>query len=133
MKIYYKFYDTIQSVMKEYNLKHFAHIGDAVWEVFIRKIVIDTVNVQKAMHEMTIRYVNAEFQAFIIEKITPNLKENELALVKRGLNLSLTAQKKNKQNIHRHANAFEVLIGYLYLNDRKRLDEIFEIIREKEL
>lgn len=119
--------------MKEYNLKHFAHIGDAVWELFIREIIIERFNTQKGLHQNTIKYVNANFQSFALETILPDLTEEEKETVKRGRNLPLTAQKKNNQNIHRLATAFEVLIGSLYLTNKPRLNEIFEIMREKAL
>lgn len=117
--------------MEKYNLKHYAHIGDAVWELFIREYVINVAKTQKALHNTTIKYVNANFQAEILEKL--ELKENEKELVKRGRNLPLSIGKKNNQATHRFATAFEVLVGYLYLNDKKRLEEIFEFIKKEAL
>ncbi len=117
--------------MKEYNLKHFAHMGDAVWEVFARKIAIDKANTQKALHIETTKLVRADFQADLFDKIEPYLKENEKELAKRGRNLPLTVKKKSNQNIHRKATAFEVLIGFFYLSDKKRLEEFFKIIKKE--
>lgn len=117
--------------MESYNLKQYAHIGDAVWEVFIREYVIGYAKTQKTLHNETVKYVNAGFQASVLEKL--ELKNNEEELVKRGLNLHLASCKRNNQNIHRHASGFEVLIGYLYLNDKKRLDELFEFIQKEAL
>lgn len=119
--------------MKEYNLKHYAHIGDAVFELFIREFVINLANTQKAIHQNTIKYVNANFQSSLLNLLEEYLTEEEKEITKRGRNLPLTAQKKNNQNIHRHATAFEVLIGFLYLNNKERLNEIFEIIKTNAL
>ena len=119
--------------MSEYNLKKYAHIGDAVWELFIREYVIQKFSVQKAIHNNTVKYVNADFQSALIEILEPYLTDNEKELLKRGRNLSLTVAKKHNPQIHRLATAFEVLIGYFYLNDKKRLNKIFEIIKEKAL
>ncbi len=119
--------------MKEYNLKHYAHIGDAVWEIFIRLYSIEKSNTQKGLHELTVSYVNADFQAKIHDLITDELKSSEKEILKRGQNLPLSVNKKNKQSIHRHATALEVLVGFLYLNDKKRLNELFEIIKSKAL
>lgn len=119
--------------MTEYNLKHYAHIGDAVWELFIREYVIQKFNVQKAIHNNTVKYVNADFQSSLIEILEPLLTEDEKELLKRGRNLSLTISKKHNPQTHRYATAFEVLIGYFYLNDKARLNRIFEIIKEKAL
>lgn len=119
--------------MEKYNLNHFAHIGDAVWELFIREIAITTASARKNIHKNTIKYVNAEFQSSTLALIEPHLTDDEKGIVRRGLNLPLTAQKKNNQNIHRHATAFEVLVGSLYLSNKKRLNELFDIIKEKAL
>ena len=119
--------------MKEYNLKHYAHIGDAVFELFVREIVINSVNTQKAIHQMTIKYVNANYQSELLNYLEEFLTEDEKELTRRGRNLPLTANKKNNQTTHRQATALEVLIGFLYLNDKKRLEELFEIINKKGL
>lgn len=123
-------YDRIQN-MKEYNLKHYAHLGDAAWELFIREYVIDIANTQKALHNLTVKYVNANFQALLLEKL--ELNEYEKEITKRGRNLPLSVGKKNNQNIHHFATAFEVLIGYLYINDKKRLNELFDFIKKEAL
>ena len=117
--------------MENYNLKHFAHIGDAVWELFIREHIIKLANTQKKLHELTVKYVNAEFQARTLNLLELNDKEKEL--VKRGRNLPLSIGKKNNQQIHHLATAFEVLIGHHYLEDKTRLNQLFEIIKEKAL
>lgn len=119
--------------MSEYNLKHFAHIGDAVWELFIREYIIDFSHTQKAIHNNTVKYVNAEFQANALNLIKDDLTEGELELVKRGRNLRLTVNKKNNPEIHTLATAFEVLLGYCYLKDKARLQKLFEIIALKAL
>ena len=119
--------------MAEYNLRHYAHIGDAVWELFIREYVIKKFNVQKAIHNNTVKYVNADFQSSLIELLNLYLTEDEKEILKRGRNLSLTISKKHNPKIHRCATSFEVLIGYLYLNNKARLNQIFEIIKEKAL
>ena len=119
--------------MTEYNLKQYAHIGDAVWELFIREFVIQKFSVQKTIHTETVKYVNADFQSSLIELLEPYLTDDEKELLKRGRNLSLTISKKHNPQTHRLATAFEVLIGYFYLNNKPRLNQIFEIINEKAL
>ena len=111
-----------------YNLKHYAYIGDCVWELFIREIIITKTQKQDLMHKMSTKFVNAQAQADILENIIDKLSEEELEIQKRGRNLKITINKKSNPKIHSLATSFEVLIGYWYLNDKKRLDEIFEII-----
>lgn len=80
------------------------------------------------MHEITTKYVCANFQAEIISILLDKLNETELEIQKRGRNLKITINKKNNPKIHALATSFEVLIGYLYINNKNRLDEIFTLI-----
>ena len=111
-----------------YNLKHYAYIGDCVFELFIREIIIAKTQKQDAMHKMSTKFVNAKAQADILETIINQLSEEELEIQKRGRNLKMTINKKSNPKIHALATSFEVLIGYWYLNDKNRLNEILEII-----
>jgi len=112
----------------KYNLKHYAYIGDAVWEIFIRKLVIKKTEKQELMHKLSTKYVCANKQAEIVNNILESLNEDELEIRKRGRNLKITINKKNNPAVHSLATSFETLIGYLYLNNQERLDEILKII-----
>ncbi len=112
----------------EYSLKHYAYIGDCVWELFIRKIVIKKTQIQNTMHKYSTQYVCASKQSEILGLITEKLTEAELEIQKRGRNLKISINKKNNPQIHANATSFEVLIGYWYLNDKNRLKEIFNFI-----
>lgn len=114
-----------------YNLKHYAYIGDCVYELFIRKLVIKKTQNQSIMHKLTTSFVNAQAQADILEKIYNNLKDDEIEIQKRGRNLKISINKKSNPKIHTLATSFEVLIGYLYLENRERLEEIFKIIKKE--
>ena len=81
------------------------------------------------MHKMSTKYVNAQAQANIFEIIIENLNKEESEIQKRGRNLKITINKKSNPKIHALATSFEVLIGYWYLNNKNRLNEIFEIIK----
>ena len=113
----------------DYNLKHYAYIGDCVFELFIREIVISKTQKQDMMHKISTKFVNAQAQADILEKIIEHLTPQELEIQKRGRNLKITINKKSNPKIHALATSFEVLIGYWHLNDKERLNEIFEIIK----
>lgn len=112
-----------------YNLKHYAYIGDCVFELFIRELVIAKTQKQDMMHKMSTKFVNAQAQADILESIFEYLNEEELEIQKRGRNLKITINKKSNPKIHALATSFEVLVGYWYLNDKERLNEIFEKIK----
>ena len=113
----------------EYNLKPYAYIGDCVWELFIRELVIQKTQVQQKMHQLSTKYVCAQAQAEILNLILDKLTEDETEIQKRGRNLKISINKKNNPKIHSLATSFEVLIGYLYLNKKERLNELFEIVK----
>ena len=114
--------------MEELNIKHFAHIGDSCWELYVRsKTIYLTGNLNK-LHNYTVALVNASFQTKVVEYLKPYLTEEESDLVRRGSNIK-TARRFNK-NLHRIATGLEVLTGYLYLNNKERLNELKKITDE---
>ena len=110
---------------EKFALKNYAHIGDAVWEVFVRNYVIEKTSNSKQLHKMTTDRVNATFQMNMLEIITPKLTEYELELVRRARNLPIPIGRRSIQHDYRLATAFEVLIGLWYLEDRERLEYFY--------
>lgn len=113
-------------------LKNFAHIGDAVWEVFVRDYVIKKTSNSKLLHQMTVERVNATFQKQMLDFISNYLTEDEKELARRARNLPIPVGRKTIQHDYRLATAFEVLIGFWYLNDRERLNEFWTIFKNLE-
>ena len=109
-------------------LKSIAHLGDAVYELFIRERTVFLAHKVDDLHKLTTSLVNASFHAELLDYLKPELTDRELNLVKRARNLSLTSAKRKEQKIHRISTSFEALIGYLYLTDHKRLEEIFGLV-----
>lgn len=111
-------------------LRNYAHIGDAVWEVFVRDYTIrKTSNAQK-LHKKTTDRVNAAFQAEMLESIMSELTEEEKELVRRARNLPIPVGRKNIQSIYRPATAFEVLIGFWYLHNSERLEYFYNLFKQ---
>lgn len=119
-------------LQEELALKNYAHIGDAIWEVFVRTYVIYKTSNSKNLHKMTTDRVNATFQKDMLNFIMPNLTEEEQELARRGRNLPIPVGRKNIQADYRQATAFEVLIGYWHLHNKQRLEEIYQIIKTTE-
>ena len=116
-------------IQEELALKNYAHIGDAIWEVFVRTYVIYKTSNSKMLHKMTTDRVNATFQKDMLNYIMSNLTEEEQELARRGRNLPIPVGRKNIQADYRQATAFEVLIGYWHLHNQQRLEEIYQIIK----
>lgn len=111
---------------EKFELKNYAHIGDAVWEVFVRNYVIRKTSNSKQLHKLTTDRVNATFQMEMLEFIQSDLTEEEHELVRRGRNLPIPIGRKSIQHDYRLATAFEVLIGYWYLHDKSRLNYFYK-------
>ncbi|WP_051688294.1 Mini-ribonuclease 3 [Desulfofalx alkaliphila] len=107
-----------------------AYIGDAVYEVVVRKYLIAKGLVRaNKLHRQAIKYVRAGSQAKILFALENKLTDEEVAVVRRGRNAkSGHVPKGSRVMEYRHSTAFESLIGYLYLKgDLARLNEILEI------
>lgn len=115
-----------------FTLKNYAHIGDAVWEVFVRTYTIFKTSNSKLLHKITTDRVNATFQKDMLLLITPELTEEEHELVRRGRNLSIPIGRRSIQADYRQATAFEVLIGYWYMHDKDRLNYFYELFKKTE-
>lgn len=116
--------------METLNLKGYAHLGDAVYEVFVREKIIFLTSKLAKMHKYNTALVCAAFQCELLDVLEPHLTEQESDLVRRGRNIQISSARKVSQKLHRLATGFEVLIGYLYLNDKDRLESIFSIINK---
>ena len=118
--------------MVDLALRNYAHLGDAVWEIFVREYVIYKTSNSRMLHKLTTERVNASFQTEMLYMIEEYLTEEEAELARRGRNLSIPIGRKAIQNVYRPATAFEVLIGYWFLNDKQRLDFFYEKIKSTE-
>ena len=105
-----------------------AYIGDAVYELIIRTLVVAKGNKQvNKLHKESSSLVKASTQADMIKNIKEILTEDEEVIFKRGRNAKSFSKAKNAtMSEYRQATGFEALIGYLYLS--KKSDRMIEII-----
>lgn len=104
-----------------------AYIGDSVYELFIRTHLVNTTGLKPHnLHIEAIKYVKANSQKNILNKIHDDLTEEEKDIVRRGRNADNHHLPKNATvEEYKYSTAFEALIGYLYLTKQdKRLKEI---------
>ncbi len=114
--------------MDEMNLKNYAYIGDAVWELHIREKTIKQTNNPTNLHKITTEKVKMGFQAYLLGQLTSLLTEEEQEIARRGRNLSIPVGRRQNQGEYRLATAFETLIGWWYLHDMERLSAIYNFL-----
>lgn len=107
-----------------------AYIGDAIYEIIIRTIIVEgsngTVNI---LHKRSSSLVNAGAQAEILNAILEELSEEELTIYRRGRNAkSHTSAKNASIHDYRVATGFEALMGWLYLNGKT--ERCVELVRQ---
>lgn len=123
--------------LRTYSPLTLAYIGDGVYELVIRTILVKKGNCPvNQLHRHASRLVKAGAQSAMMEILEPELTEEELAVYKRGRNAkSPTMAKHATMADYRRATGFEALIGYLYLKEEfERIVELVRLgIREEEL
>lgn len=121
--------------IRTYSPLTLAYIGDGIYELYIRTILVSRGNCQAGkLHKRASRLVKAPTQALMAECLESELTEEEEAVYKRGRNArSYTVAKNATVGQYRKATGFEALMGYLYLTGqynrmidliRKGMDEI---------
>ena len=106
-----------------------AYIGDAVYELIIRSVLVSMGNrpVNKLNKDAT-SLVKASAQSEIIKLISDSLSDKEYTVFKRGRNSSPHTMAKNaSMTDYKYATGFEALIGFLYLDNR--CDRALELIK----
>ncbi len=110
--------------LNRYSPLALAFMGDSVYEIIIRSIVVQTANRPAGqLNKLKIKFVNAAAQARMAEILEGELSEDELDAYKRGRNAkSYTSAKNQSITDYRKATGLEALCGYLYLKgDTERL------------
>ena len=107
-----------------------AYIGDCVYDLIIKSIVIGKGNRQvQKLHQDTSNLVQASTQSTMMREMQLELTEEELKVYKRGRNAKSVSPAKNQSiTDYRRATGFEALLGYLYLKKEwKRMVDLVKI------
>lgn len=105
--------------VKTYSPLTLAYIGDEIYDLIIRTIVVGRGNTKAAnLHRATSQLVKAHAQSEMMHTIAPLLNEEEADIYRRGRNAKSPTMAKNaSMSDYRRATGFEALMGYLYLKD----------------
>ena len=111
--------------MEDINLRNYAYLGDAVWELFIREKTILLTNNSKKLHQITTNLVKTHTQNELLHFLEKFLTEEELEITKRARNLPIPVGRRNIQAEYRQATAFETLIGWWFIHNQSKLTQIY--------
>ncbi len=98
--------------------------------------VARVVNLSRALEELkdtgyrlVVAQVRAESQALHLRSLTPHLNNTELEIVRRGRNATTGRPKRVEPEIYQQATSLETLIGYLYLTNQGRLNQLLQELK----
>ncbi len=114
----------------QYSPLALAYMGDAVFDLVIRTILVKRANMQSAkLHYKAAQIVRAGTQAKMMAALLPQLTQEEEAVYRRGHNANPSHTAKNaSRGDYMEATGFEALIGWLYLRgDHTRM---LDLIRQ---
>lgn len=117
---------------KDRNVLALAYLGDAIYEVYIRKYLIDLgIEKVKKLQEEAINYVSAKSQCKYLTMLLDKnfFNDTETEIIYRARNHKGARHPKNTDIItYKYSTGFEAVIGYLYLDNN--IDRINEIVKE---
>lgn len=101
-----------------------AYLGDAVYELYMRRRYLLPPKRLEAYHRQVVAQVRAESQAKHLRSLEPHLTEAELDILRKGRNAASGGPKRVSPEIYQQATSLETLMGYLYLTDPERLNQL---------
>ena len=117
--------------IKEISSNSLSFIGDAVYTLRVREFFINNrYQGSRELQTLCNRYNSARGQMRTFRRLEEKgfFTEEELVIYRRGRNHITHIPKNGDLSSYTTASGLEAVIGYLYLCDRKRLDEVFEEI-----
>lgn len=125
---------TKEEVLRQYSPLALAYLGDGVYELYVRSYVLAQGNCQShKLHEKAQKFVNCAAQERFLEKLSGELTEDELEVVRRGRNAKTHSKPRSADyGTYHAATGFEALWGYLQLaGETERLQYLFDKIVEE--
>lgn len=123
------FFDIEEKDIRTYSPLTLAFLGDAVYELVIRTLVVGKGNTSPAkLHKTSSSFEKAAAQSALLDRIEEELTDDEMDFVRRGRNSKPRTMAKNASTKdYLKATGLETLIGYLYIKgDEERLFYLME-------
>ena len=121
-------FDIESKDIRTYSPLTLAYIGDAIFDVIIRSILVNKGNTAvNKLHQRASSIVKAPTQAKMAAALMEDFTEEEADWYRRGRNSKPHTKAKNATTMdYLEATGFEAVIGYLYLTDN--MNRICELI-----
>lgn len=111
-----------------------AYLGDAEHSLYVRSLLVERgLSKSKDLNAEAQKYVTAEAQADLFERIEPHLTDAERAVFKRAFNSThLNKPKHSTGKEYRTATGFEAVLGMLsYLGQRDRIKQLLDLAHKE--
>jgi len=128
-----------KSSRARWNATHFAFMGDAVWELYMRRFFFHPPTRNTVYSSNVEGACRAEAQSEILTDLMDSgfLRPDELDVVRWARNAKLQnfpkrfrgaggAQGDDGRMLYRNATCLETLVGYLYVTQPVRLQELMQ-------
>lgn len=114
--------------IKEVSANSLSFIGDAVFTLKVREyFVSNKYQSSKSLQVLCNGYNSAKGQTKVFNRLKDSdfFSEEELEVYKRGRNHISHIPKNGDRLTYECATGLEAVCGYLYLTDKKRLEDFF--------
>lgn len=105
-----------------------SFLGDAVYSLKVREYyLLNGFRKANMLQQLCTNYVSAKGQTKVYERMIRDnfLNEEELEVFKRGRNGIGHIPKNGDLRTYTIASGIEAIVGYLYLEDKVRLEDFF--------
>jgi len=105
---------------KVYSPLVLAYVGDAVYELAIRTLLLSAGTPVDRLHQRSVAWVSAQGQERVWQWVRERLHPEEADVARRARNAKSSAPRTATPAAYRRATALEAVVGYLYLTGRQR-------------
>ncbi|KAJ6840440.1 uncharacterized protein M6B38_309620 [Iris pallida] len=112
-----------------YNAASLAYMGDCIYELYARRHFLFPPMSINEYNERVMKVVRCESQDLLLKKLLSEdyLTQEERDVLRWGKNIATNKTRTTKRAgiaVYNRASSLETLIGYLYLTDVKRLEDL---------
>ncbi|KAF3450614.1 hypothetical protein FNV43_RR06703 [Rhamnella rubrinervis] len=121
----------VQKPRSVFNAASLAYLGDCIYELYARRHFLFPPLSMEEYNDRVTAVVRCEAQDALLQKLLHDncLTEQERNVIRWGKNINSAKTRTKKRAgaaVYNRASSLETLVGYLYLTNLKRLEEIMQ-------